>query len=262
MVKAQNKLLPAKQLEFLQRLDPEAKNNHGFYGPLGDDKKMKEKFGILGSRRRYGIPGTEGVQLVGRKFEAGDYYGLKDIYVDALTHADLQVNPLSADERSKGNARFVSFHFDGAIYGAIPSRVTTLYCVKLPEGPPVTIRWDDGTGQTMRAAPGLTAFFNTAQLYSLLTDEEKALVEHSRWEPAPHPFVWSGTRKFRPSGCGVARGGEVGDGVLTVSYCFAHYRPPGVSTSRATRLHACAGISVSDGLDQPCDGRKELAHLF
>ena len=61
----------------------------------------------------------------------------------------------------------------------------------------------------MKAPPGLTAFFDTAQLYNHLTDEEKELVEHSRWEPAPHPFAWTGTRKLRPCGFGTMPGGEV-----------------------------------------------------
>lgn len=103
---------------------------------------------------------------------------------------------------------------DGAMYGAYPSRVTALHCVKLPRGPPLTIRWDDGTGATMKAAPGLTAFFDTAQLYNHLTDEEKELVENSRWEPAPHPFAWTHTRKLRPCGFGITPGGEVSDGLL------------------------------------------------
>ena len=61
----------------------------------------------------------------------------------------------------------------------------------------------------MKASPGLTAFFDTAQLYNLLTDEEKELVENGRWEPAPHPFAWTGTRKLRSCGFGTTAGGEV-----------------------------------------------------
>ena len=82
----------------------------------------------------------------------------------------------------------------------------------MPKGPPVTIRWDDdfsGATMTMKASPGLTAFFDTAQLYNLLTDEEKELVENGRWEPAPHPFAWTGTRKLRSCGFGTTAGGEV-----------------------------------------------------
>ena len=48
VVKGQKNLQPAKQLEFLQRLDPDAKNTHGFYGTPQNDKKSKEKFGVLG----------------------------------------------------------------------------------------------------------------------------------------------------------------------------------------------------------------------
>lgn len=48
VVKAQNNLQPSKQLELLQRLDPGADNNHGFFSAPGDIKGSKAKFGVLG----------------------------------------------------------------------------------------------------------------------------------------------------------------------------------------------------------------------
>ncbi|RFU31473.1 hypothetical protein B7463_g4866, partial [Scytalidium lignicola] len=208
VVRGQHKLHPAKQFEFVRRIDPDSGSTHGFYGLVGD-KKSREKFGSLGTRKRYVIPGVEGVRLIGRDYQAEEYYGLKNIYVDSTTQAEMLATPLSDEEISEGNSRFVTFHMDGAIYDAIPSRVTALLCIKAPRGPPVTVRWDDDSGTTMKAAPGLTAFIDTVQLYNLLSDEEKALVENSRWEPAPHPFAWTGTRRLRSCGLGIAPGGEV-----------------------------------------------------
>lgn len=58
----------------------------------------------------------------------------------------------------------------------------------------------------MECEPGSTAFISSAQIYDLLTDEEKRLAENSFWEPAPHPFAWSSERRQRSKGLGVERG--------------------------------------------------------
>lgn len=60
----------------------------------------------------------------------------------------------------------------------------------------------------MRCQPGSTAFISSAQLYNALTDEEKKAADRSFWEPAPYPFAWSGTRKCRSNGLGLAPGGK------------------------------------------------------
>lgn len=146
--------------------------------------------------------------MVGQGYQGDDHYGLKGITVRSTTHVDAHVEPLSPEELARGQSRFGAFHFDGVIYGSYPSRVTTLHCVKAPRGPDLTIRWDDGSGRTMTVKPGLTAFLDSAQLYQMLTDEEKALADNSRWEPAPQPYVWTGTRKIRNCGLGMAPGGK------------------------------------------------------
>jgi hypothetical protein len=125
-----------------------------------------------------------------------------------MSHTDYHAEPLSAEEIENGRARFNTFHFDGIIYGAHPSRVTTFRCVRSPKGPDVTIQWDDGTEGKMHCQPGSIAFINSAQLYNVLTDEEKKIADLSFWEPAPYPFAWSGSRKFRSSGFGLAPGSK------------------------------------------------------
>lgn len=154
------------------------------------------------------VPDALGVQMMGRGYQGEDHYGLKDVTLRTLTHRTSHCTPLSVEEMEMGNTRFESFHFDGSIYGAYPSRVTALRCIKSPKGPDLTVRWDDGTGRTMKAKPGCTAFIDSAELYNLLTDEEKKLADHSRWEPAPHPYTWHGTRKLRSCGYGVEAEGE------------------------------------------------------
>ena len=60
----------------------------------------------------------------------------------------------------------------------------------------------------MQCQPGSTAFFSSAQLCNVLTDEEKKIADLSFWEPTPYPFAQSGSRKFRSSGFGLAPGGK------------------------------------------------------
>ena len=108
-----------------------------------------------------------------------------------------------------GHTRFGIWHLDGLVHGSHPSRVTAFRPIKLPQGPEVTVAWDDGTGYSMKAPPGRTAFLSCSQIYSLLSDAEKQVVDNSYWSPAPHPYVWTGTRKVRSNGMGMEPGGEV-----------------------------------------------------
>ncbi|KAJ9622507.1 hypothetical protein H2204_011520 [Knufia peltigerae] len=203
VLKNQHDLYPAKQFELIQRFDPDAKSQHGF--GAGKGSKL---VGFLGDMPYYGIPNSGGVNLVGHGYQGPDHYGLNDVTIRAVPQSRVHATPLPASELAKGQTRFNSFHFDGSIYGAYPSRVTAFRCVKAPRGPPLTIRWDDGTGRTMQCQPGGTAFFSGEQLYGLLPDDEKDLVDNSYWEPGPHPFAWMGTRRLRSSGMGLAPGGE------------------------------------------------------
>ncbi|KAH8703778.1 alpha-ketoglutarate dependent xanthine dioxygenase [Talaromyces proteolyticus] len=203
IVKGQHNLDPVNQFNFVHRLDPGAKEVHGFE----TEDVTEETTGVLGPRF-HTIPGSKGVTVVGQGYQGDDHYGLKGITVRSTTHVDAHIEPLSPEELENQQTRFGAFHFDGVIYGSYPSRVTTLRCVRAPKGPDLTVRWDDGSGRSMRVKPGLTAFLDSAQLYNLLTDEERTLADHSQWEPAPQPYVWTGTRKIRNCGLGMAPGGQ------------------------------------------------------
>ncbi|KAJ5766328.1 alpha-ketoglutarate dependent xanthine dioxygenase [Penicillium nucicola] len=202
IVKGQQELKPINQFEFVHRLDPDTTAVHGFM----TDDVTDDTVGVLGGKFNL-VPGSKGVTLVGQGHISDNKHGNQGLTLRSGTHADLHVETLSADELARGQSRFGAFHFDGVIYGSYPSRVTTLRCIQAPKGPEVTIRWDDGTNRVMTANPGLTAFINSAQLYEMLTAEEKVLVDHSSWVPAPQPYVWTGTRKIRNCGVGMASGG-------------------------------------------------------
>lgn len=157
----------------------------------------------------YSVPGAQAVQIVGNGYQGDDHFGLKAITLTATGHTKFHHEPLPKENLDKGESRFGYFHYDGIVYGAHPSRVTSLRCIREPKGPDVTVRWDDGTGRTIKAKAGNTAFVSCQQLYQLLTEDEKRLAENSSWEAAPHPFVWVGERKFRNSGLGMASPGAL-----------------------------------------------------
>ncbi|KAI1373805.1 hypothetical protein F4677DRAFT_189645 [Hypoxylon crocopeplum] len=204
VVRDQHALHPTKQFEFMSRLDPAAPAKHSWL----PDIDVEDVAGTTGKGHWLSIPGATGILVVGNGYQGNDHFGMKDTTIKATGHAKFHVEPLPKEEIDKGQTRFGYFHYDGIIHGSHPSRVTSLRCFRAPKGPDVTIRWDDGTGRTMKAQAGCTAFISCAQLYDLLTDEEKKMAENSYWEPAPHPFVWVGNRKFRNSGLGMAPGGD------------------------------------------------------
>lgn len=76
---------------------------------------------------------------------------------------------------------------DAPLYGRDPAWFTTLRCIKRPTQPEVNIRWDDGSGLSMKAKPGLTAFISNVQMYDLMTEDEKRMADYSWVEYAPHP---------------------------------------------------------------------------
>ncbi|KAL3441964.1 hypothetical protein BJX65DRAFT_313272 [Aspergillus insuetus] len=205
IIKGQHDLLPINQYNLIKRLDPEARAEHGW----GTSKEAQENTGITGKLKWYTIPGTPAVQMFGHGYQGDDHYGLKGITVQGTSHENYHAKTLPKENIARGETRFVVFHYDGIVYGAHPSRVTTLRSVRVPKGPLLTVRWDDGSGRTMKAQAGATAFYSNAQLYDLLTPEEKLLVDNSYWETAPHPFVWTGNGKVRSNGVGLVSSGKL-----------------------------------------------------
>lgn len=120
-----------------------------------------------------------------------------------------------AEFRQQGHTRFQRWHLDAPLYERDPAWFTTLRCVRQPDqeggsssSPPLTVHWDDGSGQTMPARPGQTAFISHVQTYALLDPDEKALVDHSWAEYAPFPYLWMGDCRGRPNGLGVVSEGR------------------------------------------------------
>jgi len=61
--------------------------------------------------------------------------------------------------------------------------------MQVPKGRRQTLRYDDGTGDTLDVPLGTTAFVSGETMYNRLSEEEKQFVRTSRIEYAPHPYV-------------------------------------------------------------------------
>ncbi|KAK5701645.1 hypothetical protein LTR97_004463 [Elasticomyces elasticus] len=175
IVKGQKDLDPKKQWELVTRFDPEAPQVHSH----GDVKTFQNKGGMLSkSREVVGIPGAENVRLIGKGCQGENHYGIKNMTVRGLSN-DFHAKDLPAEQFEAGNTRFQRWHIDAPLYAREPAWFTTLRCVKQPRGEDVTINWDDDSGYSMKSRPGLTAFFSTSQLYSMLSEDEQRMVDHS-----------------------------------------------------------------------------------
>ncbi|KAI0010597.1 Clavaminate synthase-like protein [Xylariaceae sp. FL0662B] len=220
VVKGQKDLPPAKQWELVTRFDPNATQVHSH----GNIKSFNKTGGLLAvsngknssiasnqtnmkenkkNREVIGIPGAENVRLIGKGFQGDDHYGIKNKTITKPLSHDWHAEELPQEEFEEGNTRFQRWHIDAPLYARDPAWFTTLRCVKRPTAPEVNVRWDDGSGLSMKSEPGLTAFVSNVQAYELMTEDERKMADHSWVEYAPHPYMWMGDCKGNSNGLGV-----------------------------------------------------------
>ncbi|KAL5343441.1 hypothetical protein BJX70DRAFT_385570 [Aspergillus crustosus] len=205
IVKDQLNLDPKKHWDLVRHLDTNAKDGHSH----GNLTTIRAKGGILSRGREIvGIPGADNVRLIGKGFQGADHFGIKNHHIEHGLSNDFHATPPDLSDFENGITRFHRWHLDAPLYGKDPAWFTTLRAVKLPKGPDLTIEWADGSGLSMKTPPGRTAFFSTSQLYSLLSAEEKKLVDHSWVEYAPYPYKWIERCKGNSTGLGLAEGYE------------------------------------------------------
>ncbi|KAK5108471.1 hypothetical protein LTR62_008289 [Meristemomyces frigidus] len=204
IVKGQKDLDPKKQWELVTRFDPNAPQVHSH----GDIKTFQAKGGMLSkSRQVVGIPGAENVRLIGKGYQGEDHYGIKDMTVKGLSN-DFHAKDLPEEQFQAGHTRFQRWHIDAPLYDREPAWFTTLRCIKQPQGPDVTIEWDDGTGYSMQSRPGLTAFYSNSQLYSMMSPEEQQMADYSWCEYWPHPYMAIEHCKGNANGLGLVNQGK------------------------------------------------------
>lgn len=99
--------------------------------------------------------------------------------------------------------------FDGALYGVPPPLVGSLLAVRTPKGPDLTLRFDNENGAgEKKIGPGATAYFSAAQAYKLLSDEQRAVADHSLITYAPHAFSWINACKATNDGSSIVSEGK------------------------------------------------------
>jgi xanthine dioxygenase len=147
---------------------------------------------FFGLPKRPALPIQPQVHILGRGPLPEGHFGFPPGFeVQGIDHEEFHLPPhIPIEEREGGASRFYQWHFDGALYAIPPPRVGCLLAVRTPKGPDVTVRWDDGTGQEMKMAPGATAMVAGSRALQLLDEETKNLVMHSKIEYAPHAFLW------------------------------------------------------------------------
>lgn len=189
-------LHPMQQYRLTSRFDPDEKTG-GFAHGADPYLTTHDGVNIYGIPKRPAIPVQPQVHILGRGplpagEDRGSYYGFPPgFHVEGIDHADFHLPPhIPPELREEAQGRFYQWHFDGSLYAIPPPRVGCLLAVRVPKGPDVTIRWDDGSGTEMLCAPGATAMVAGSRALALLDAATRAVVAHSRVEYAPHAFVW------------------------------------------------------------------------
>jgi alpha-ketoglutarate-dependent taurine dioxygenase len=188
-------LRPPQQYLLTANFDPD-ETTGGFAHGADPFLTSHNGVNIYGIASRPAIPVQPQVHILGRGEVPVDegYPFPPGFKVKGIDHRDFHLPPhIPPEEREKGASRFYQWHWDGSLYNIPPPRVGCLLAVKVPKGPDVTVRWDDGTGTEMKIAPGATAYVAGSRALELLDEDTKKLVSHSRIEYAPHAFKWMST---------------------------------------------------------------------
>lgn len=187
-------LKPQQQYLLTANFDPD-ETTGGFAHGADPFLTSHDNVNIYGIPSRPAIPVQPQVHILGRgEVPQGHYQFPPGFKVKGIDHHEFHLPPhVPEEEREQGASRFYQWHWDGSLYNIPPPRVGCLLAVKVPKGPDVTVRWDDGTGTEMKIAPGATAYVAGSRALEVLDHETKKVVSHSRIEYAPHAFKWMST---------------------------------------------------------------------
>jgi len=147
------------------------------------------------------------IHLMGKGYQGDDHYGLKKLNLGEAFAGNYYSKPLAEEDFGAGVTRFQSWHMDGPLYKVHPPYISSLRFIQLPVGEQ-TVEWADGSGLSLKTKPGRTAFFSTSQLYDMLTDEERAMVDNSAVEYMHYPYEWIRGCRGNPNGLNVADEGR------------------------------------------------------
>ncbi|EYE91996.1 TauD/TfdA family dioxygenase [Aspergillus ruber CBS 135680] len=203
--KNQRHLTPKAQYALTQRFDPSSTS-------YGHGKTLDSKRSILHPDLKT-VPHQPQVQIIGHG-HINFYEGLDNIQLKHPHHRTFHRDPIPPED-DHDFTRFYRWHIDAALYDLYPPKVTTLLAVRVPRGRRQTLRYDDGTGDTLAVPLGTTAFVSGETMYNRLSEEEKEFVQTSRIEYAPHPYIWMSPARALPTGLGLhSEGLELSDSDL------------------------------------------------
>lgn len=148
------------------------------------------------------IPRVPQVQLIGNGV-VHNHEGLAEAKLKHPSHTTFHKTRVTPEDEEKGITRFYRWHIDAALYDLNPPKVTTLYGLKVPQGPPQVVRYDDGTGDELPVPLGTTAFVSGRTMFELLPKELKSLAVRSKVKYAPHPYVWMSSAHALSTGLGL-----------------------------------------------------------
>jgi len=189
-------LTPEQQYALTKAFDPNSES----YGH-GNNKTESSKKSILHPDLKT-IPRVPQVQLIGNG-TVYNHEGIAEAKLKHPSHTTFHKTKVSLEDEEKGVTRFYRWHIDAALYNLSPPKVTTLYGISVPKGPPQTCRYDDGTGDELQVPLGTTAFVSGRTMFDILPPELKSLAVRAKVKYAPHPYVWMSSAHAMSTGLGI-----------------------------------------------------------
>ncbi|KAG8904771.1 hypothetical protein FRB99_001203 [Tulasnella sp. 403] len=186
---------PEQQYALTKAFDPTSES----YGH-GNNKTGETKKSILHPDLKT-IPRQPQVQLIGN----GTVYNHEGLAEAKLKHPHHRTfhKTVIPEEDDLNFTRFYRWHIDAALYDLNPPKVTTLYAINVPRGATQTLRYDDGTDDTLPVPLGTTAFVSGVTMFELLPKDLKSLAVRSKVRYAPHPYVWMAPAHAMSTGLGI-----------------------------------------------------------
>jgi len=194
-------LLPEQQYALTKAFDPASES----YGH-GNNKTQTTVKSILHPDLKT-IPRVPQVQLIGNG-TVYNYEGLESATLRHPSHTTFHKTAVSPADEAAGVTRFYRWHIDAALYELSPPKVTTLYAIQVPQGPPQTCRYDDGTGDELPVPLGTTAFVSGKTMFDMLPRELQSVAVRARIRYAPHPYVWMAPAAAHSTGLAIESEGK------------------------------------------------------
>jgi alpha-ketoglutarate-dependent taurine dioxygenase len=200
VVRGQARLAPRDQFELTRRFDPRVKT----YGHGNRTDIMKQSVLV---QDLVSIPEWPQVKLLGNgRVQAHE--GIEDVKLQHPSHRSFHASPLSDEQEARGFTRFYRWHIDAALYDLHPPKVTTLLALTVPEPRVQTVRYDDGTGDTLDVPLGATAFVSGYKAFETLTPAKQDWALRTSARYAPHPYVWMKRARALSNGLGLLTEGR------------------------------------------------------